>query len=156
MNWQTVTGERPEWAPLAVSKSSSQTSGDHWKRSRCWKLTWKALGNACSVCLVTWVPEQTPEQGAKGSHSPAGLLWSKRIKSGVIWIDSWTWLFWLALHNAHYSTVKTGGCEGIKQISSLKSKINYLAWADGKGHFFSQLSSKPGAEFSPVRTKIAQ
>lgn len=87
MNWLKVTGERPEWAPLAVSKSSSQTPGDHWKRSNSWKLTWKALGNACSVCLVTWAPGQVPANTTAWSKGKLLFFWLTLIKKDQKWSD---------------------------------------------------------------------
>lgn len=87
MNWQTVTGERPEWAPLAVSKSSSQPPGDHWKRSNCWKLTWKAFGNAWSICLVTWVHGQVPANTRAGSKGQSLSCWLTLIKRDQKWGD---------------------------------------------------------------------
>lgn len=87
MNWQTVTGERPEWAPLALSKSSSQTPGDHWKRSNCWKLIWKALGSACSFYLVTWVPVQVLANTSAWSKGKSLLCWHTLIKKDQKWGD---------------------------------------------------------------------
>lgn len=87
MNWQTVTGERPEWAPLALSKSCSQMPGDHWKRSNCWKLPWKALGNACSIYLARWVPVQVPANTRAWSKGKSLFCWLSLIKKDQKWGD---------------------------------------------------------------------
>lgn len=72
---------------VAVSQSSSQTPGDRWKRSNCWKLTWKALGNACSIYLVTRLPGQVPANTSARSKGKSHFCWLTLTKKDQKWGD---------------------------------------------------------------------
>lgn len=124
------------------------------KRSNCWKLTWQALGNACSICLVPWVPGQAWSKGK------SLFCWLALIKRDQKWGDLNWFLnvaFLASTAQCPFQPCQDLRMWGHKADFKPEEQNQLLALGRWKRtHFFSQLSSKPGAEFSPVRTKIAQ